>query len=305
MDYTATQAQARRPRGRLHTLLSNQGMIDVIRHINPTGTHHTHVGNSSAGKHFSRLDYIYANFDTNQKITHAQTVYDSMVPSDHMPIWISLNYAVKEEEPKHDNVKINHNVCDKAWSKWAKAVELKIKNKKQNIDTLLAGSIDDIDEAIRIFNHILTSEATNHLERKENIAPITLAIRDDHKIHILKAKERKERAIYNTDPTKDKTAHNEAMKSLDKRKKKIIHKKLKESWDATKKKIEKDPAHIYKILKNTGKRANKQNDKPAVVLDYQRKLTADPDIVKEEFRRQWSGVFTSKGPKPLDAHVVA
>ena len=35
MDYTATQAQARRPRGRLYTLLSNHGMIDVIRHINP------------------------------------------------------------------------------------------------------------------------------------------------------------------------------------------------------------------------------------------------------------------------------
>lgn len=184
------------------------------------------------------------------------------------------------------------------WRKWAKTVDTKLDNKKHTI----LRPTNEVDKAIRIFNHILTSEAANHLGRKENIPPITLAIRDDHKIHILKANKRKERAIYNTDPHKDKTNHNTTIKKLEDRKKNIIVEKVAEQWEKTRKKIEKDPSHIYKMLKNTGKKAKK--NKTTVVMDHQRKLTANLNTVKEEFKRQWSGVFTSKGPRPAVANTL-
>jgi exonuclease III len=91
LDYSAEYVQARRPKGRLHSIMERQGMSDIVCSRNPTQMEHTRVGSTIENKKsFSRLDYIYCNNKILEKIVYSKTLYNSQIILDHMPIMTSV-----------------------------------------------------------------------------------------------------------------------------------------------------------------------------------------------------------------------
>ena len=101
IDYSANYVQERRPKGKLHTLLERRSMTDCIRITAGNRMEHSHVGMTTAGKNFARLDYIYCSNSLLESLIHAKTEYKSSIISDHMPIWIGTVGTVQQKRQKY------------------------------------------------------------------------------------------------------------------------------------------------------------------------------------------------------------
>ena len=106
-DVTSTYLQKPRKKRELHRCLQRMGMVDSLRQIEPTDIRHTHVQNTTAGKCFSRLDYVYIANDFAQTLTKYDTIYHSRVTSNHFAIWIMLDIHANQIEVDPEDWKID------------------------------------------------------------------------------------------------------------------------------------------------------------------------------------------------------
>lgn len=299
LDYTADHIQARRPKGKLHTILERKGMTDTIREKGSTSTEHTRVGITTNGnKSFSRLDYIYCDKKLAEKVIFAKTMYDSQIVSDHMPIWIALNMEKVIDQDTEEEIKIQRNATKKSWERWREKASTRLRDQTRLIrERLKTGNTEEINDALQLFTKIALDEAKNNLRKLDSTPPIVLAIRDDPTLHEYRRHEKRERREFNTKIT---TSNKEAKKwqgKITERKKEIIKEKNKAKWEETLDRIKQNPTNVFRILKKTGKKAKKTSEKPSAVQMNGNRIVADPESVKSEFARQWKETFTSKGER--------
>lgn len=67
-------------------------------------------------------------------------------------------------------------------------------------------------------------------------------------------------------------------------------------WRKTEQQIRENPAHIFKLLRKTGKKANRNSERPSMI-QHKDSTTSDPKIVAEQFHQKWNNIFGNKTPQ--------
>lgn len=147
----------------------------------------------------------------------------------------------------------------------------------------------------------ITISAKTHLT--SDGAPLensyTLALRDDELVQVYKKDVIKKNHKWRMNCKNDKTEYIKACRTLKERQQIIINAQNEKQWKITEDKIRKNSSHIFKILRKTGKRANKKSERPYIV-EQNGKLTTDPQTVKETFHRAWEKIYRNMTEaKPL------
>ena len=79
--------------------------------------------------------------DTLQYTIHVKTVYDSLVKSDHMPIWCAIKCTKEKCTTITEDQKLLLTETKKAWVEWAGKVEERLENNECKIKEWWAGDI--------------------------------------------------------------------------------------------------------------------------------------------------------------------
>ena len=297
IDYTANYIQPVRRKGKLHTMLERANMVDIFRQIYPRETQHTCISVTAQGKCFSRLDYIYISPDLVEETIHSKTCYDSKVPSDHIPIWIGLSAHLERDEVRVAIKPVNSmHASPKQWAEWRDAVDEDLREADAMIDIQCkSNDITQIETALNTLTVAFISKGHKIFKKKKDReeSPFALALRDDRLLHRLKERAFVMRKEDRINLHNDRAELKDINKEIAARRQVIIREKTAEKWEILNKKIRENPSHIYQTLQKTGRKAQHNSEKPFAVQQYG-VVTSDPLTVREEFRREWAEVFTSK-----------
>lgn len=289
LDHTANYTQKDRAKGPLHAKLERIGMKDSLRTFS-NNLEHTFVKTNSKGKCFTRLDYIYISNDLTETLLSHQVIYGSHISSDHMPVWIALQLSPVQVARTDTNYRINtKGVKSKKWELWREKCGLELKRLNGNPDPCTW------------WTKTLVKNAQSLLHSNKMVIKTAYqwAIQDDLQLHDLRQQERSLRHAFNTKLSTDQTNLKLVQKEIKNQISKIGNKVRDKEWLKLGARIRSEPGYIFKMLRKTGKKAGRVNDKPLAVL-YNGTITTNPKIVMETFQREWATVFTSKSEaKPL------
>ena len=117
----------------------------------------------------------------------------------------------------------------------------------------------------------------------------------------LRDRERTQRHQYNTKINQGRESWNNTKKEIKKRTKELCEELHKKEWIKLENKITKDPCKVYKLLRKTGKRANRVNVRPHTIIKNGA-IPCNKKEVKEGFNEAWKTIYLSRSqtkPKPI------
>ena len=193
-----------------------------------------------------------------------------------MPIWIAINSTSEPAEVEGEETLLQKQASPNSWKKWREAASNSLRRAERKIQSMVESEhIEEIDEALTIFTNIMIRTANKTLRKSTNESPIVLALREDQELLKLKKEEKDARKKFNTSITKSNKDTKECQQKIYDRKKKIIKDKMQTRWEDSRERIRRDPAQLFKMLKKTGKKATRSNDKPFTAQVLGDKIVAD------------------------------
>ena len=295
-DHTANYIQNQRGTGELHKRLQELGMVDSCRTFEDLEICHSHVQETEAGKCFSRLDYIYTDLRLSSIITKYSTMYNSLCKSDHFPITIAIAAFIEKQPEKKGQIEWSINSTNnKKWNEWKIQVEEQARLLMKEIQ-IMDNQGEKVEEMTEKWTKIFVQAADKHLNKRQADfeSVYTLRLREDEELQRLKEKERVKRHEYNTRLETNGTESRDAKKEVQKRTAEVCATVHEEEWSKLNRKIVENPSHIYKLLRKTGKKANRTSVRPHSIK-HNGSITSNEKEVKEGFHRAWNKIYQSRG----------
>lgn len=253
LDYISTRSKIR-PRGELINLLEDKLCTDVMRKKYPDSNLSTSTRKHENKRGSSRLDYIFISESINDMVYDCDIDHNTIVKSDHSAVWINIIFQNERTEPESTKDKLPvRNRNDKIWKNWKDA-----QNKRWALYKIPEiNTTKDIETAIDAWyknihykkNEIFGIQA----EKKSRTA---VALSNNIELNALKKEERKERNNLNTNINYPTKAHEDLVKKIDTCKLKIIRETMSKIIEEKNEKIKSNPSHIFKTVKNIGKKSS-------------------------------------------------
>jgi exonuclease III len=289
----AKEHNVHRHRGEMHKTLTSLGLVDSFHFFETSEPAWTHVqATPNGGKSYARLDYIYVSGRLTDELVRYQTHYGSAVNSDHTPISAEFDLSPETREAKTISPSFNVRCTNKTkWENYSKEENNKMSTILENIMSY-ERNIEGLERLLSDWQAAITTSAKTHLP--SDGAPIensyTLALRDDELVQEYKKDLIQKNHEWRMNGKKDKTDYIKACKTLKERRQIVIHAQNEKQWKITEEKIRENSSHIFKMLRKTGKRANRKSERPYIV-EKNGKLTTDPQVVKETFHGAWEKIY--------------
>jgi len=130
-------------------------------------------------------------------------------------------------------------------------------------------------------------------DTSDNESPYTYALRDSTEYSSARNEVNDAWKQWKTGAVPSRDEYQAAQKRAKIIKNSILRTQREKQWRKTEQQIRENPGHIFKLLRKTGKKANRTSERPSMV-NIDGETTTDPEKVAEQFHDKWSNILGNR-----------